>query len=145
VELFDGTQKEPCLFFKPLIELLGAQPDFSDDANSPEEWARLLREHIGDRWDDSKKFGYGATARCFRVHTDLLSTRILVEKVADPANQGRRNLYRLQLKVERRSAGKAYTGCLDCIIPGRLQCLPMRRTPWIPSYGTHPHQIRGAK
>ncbi|NYF53916.1 DNA invertase Pin-like site-specific DNA recombinase [Edaphobacter lichenicola] len=98
VALFDGSHKEPCLFFEPLIELLGAEPDLSDDAKSPEEWAWLLREHLGERWDDSKKLGYGATTRCFRVHADLLATRILVEKVPDPATQGRGHLYRLQLK-----------------------------------------------
>jgi hypothetical protein len=98
VALFDATEKEPCLFFEPLVELLEAEPGLSNEAKRPEEWARQLRRHLGERWDDSKKLGYGAIARCFRVHADLLATRILVEKVPDPATQGRGKLYRLQLK-----------------------------------------------
>jgi hypothetical protein len=81
-----------------LIELLEAEPGLSNEAKRSEEWARLLRRYLGERWDDSKKLGYGATTRCFRVHADLLATRILVEKVPDPATQGHGNLYRLQLK-----------------------------------------------
>ena len=96
--LFEATEKEPCLFFKPLVELLEAEPGLSNEAKKPEEWARLLRRYLGERWDASRKLGYGATARCFRVHADLLATRILVEKVPNPATQGLRNLYRLQLK-----------------------------------------------
>ena len=96
--LFEATEKEPCLFFKPLVELLEAEPGLSNEAKKPEEWARLLRRYLGERWDASKKLGYGATARCFRVHADLLATRILVEKVPNPATQGLGNLYRLQLK-----------------------------------------------
>jgi site-specific DNA recombinase len=98
VALLDCTQKEPCFFFEPLIELLGAEPDLSENAKSPQEWAWLLREHLGERWDDCKKLGYGATTRCFRVHADLLATRILVEKIPDPATRGHGHLYRLQLK-----------------------------------------------
>ncbi len=98
VALFDTTEKEPCLFFEPLTELLEAEPWLSNEAKRPEEWAWLLRRYLGERWDDSKKLGYGATARCFRVHAELLATRILVEKVPDPATQGHGNLYRLQLK-----------------------------------------------
>jgi len=99
VTLFEATQKEPCLFFEPLIELLEAEPGLSKEAKRPEEWAQLLRGYLGERWDDSKKLGYGAIARCFRVHADLLATRILLEKVPDPATQGQGHLYRLQLKV----------------------------------------------
>jgi site-specific DNA recombinase len=99
VALFEATEKEPCLFFEPLIELLEAEPGLSKEAKRSEEWARLLRRHLGERWDESKKLGYGAIVRCFRVHADLLDSRILVEKVPDPATQGRSNLYRLQLKV----------------------------------------------
>ncbi len=98
VTLFEATEEEPCLFFEPLIELLEADPELSDDAKRSEEWARLLRRCLGERWDDNKKLGYGAIARCFRVHADILATRILVEKVPDPATQGRGHLYRLQLK-----------------------------------------------
>jgi hypothetical protein len=98
VALFDATEKEPCLLFEPLIELLEAEPGLSHEAKRSEEWARLLRRFLGERWDDSKKLGYGAIARCFRVHADLLANRILVDKVPDPATQGRGNLYRLQLK-----------------------------------------------
>jgi site-specific DNA recombinase len=98
VALFEATEKEPCLFFEPLIELLEAEPGLSNEAKRPEEWARLLRRYLGERWDDSKKLGYGAIARCFRVHADLLADRILVDKVPDPATQGHGNLYRLQLK-----------------------------------------------
>jgi hypothetical protein len=98
VALFEATEREPCLFFEPLIELLEAEPGLSNEAKRPGEWARLLRRYLGELWDDSKKLGYGATTRCFRVHADLLATRILVEKVPDPATQGHGNLYRLQLK-----------------------------------------------
>lgn len=98
VTLFEATEKEPCLFFEPLIELLEAEPGLSKEAKRPEEWARLLRRYLGERWDDSKKLGYGAIARCFRVHADLLAARILVDKVPDPATQGHGNLYRLRLK-----------------------------------------------
>jgi hypothetical protein len=100
VGLFEATEKEPCLFFEPLIELLEAEPELSKEAKRPQEWARLLRQYLGERWDDSKKLGYGATTRCFRVHADLLATRILVEKVPDPATQGHGHLYQLQLKSD---------------------------------------------
>jgi site-specific DNA recombinase len=100
VTLFAATEKEPCLFFEPLMELLEAEPGLSNEAKTSGEWAQLLRQYLGERWDDSKKLGYGATARCFRVHAALLATRIRVEKVPDPATQGHSNLYRLQIKGE---------------------------------------------
>jgi DNA invertase Pin-like site-specific DNA recombinase len=100
VALFDVTERESCLLFEPLIELLEAEPKLSDKAMTPTEWSQLLLRYLGTRWDDSKKLGYGAITRCFRVHADLLATRILIKKVPDPATQGHGHLYRLELKVD---------------------------------------------
>jgi hypothetical protein len=48
VALFEATEKERCLFFEPLIELLEAEPELSKETKRPEEWARLLRRYRMD-------------------------------------------------------------------------------------------------
>ena len=60
VARFDASEKEPCLFFEPLIEMLEAVPGLSIEPKNAREWAKLLREYLGERWDASKKLGYGA-------------------------------------------------------------------------------------
>jgi ribosome-associated translation inhibitor RaiA len=86
---------QECPLLEPLCMLLAAQPELGHEPKSSGAWAKLLRNSLGEAWDDDKPLGYGAVARCFRVHKLILEERLKIEKTKNPYNNG--HLYRLSL------------------------------------------------
>ncbi len=93
--MYIAPDLEECSLVEPLCRLLEDLPELSGEHRGAGTWAKLLRESLGNAGDDTKPLGYGAVARCFRVHREILEKQLRIEKIKNPDNAA--HLYRLSL------------------------------------------------
>jgi site-specific DNA recombinase len=93
--LLDPNPDE-CPLIQPLYELLTSEPALGLEPRTPSDWAERLRATLPDNGAAKRPFGYGAIARCFRIHRHLLEQRFDFVKVKNPVSIG--HLYRLSIR-----------------------------------------------